>query len=180
MERLPLTHLGEGLPCFVCRHGHGGLAVKFWLVGDHVEGDWLPDAGFEGWPGVMHGGATSALLDEAAGWAMIAVAGRVGFTTRLDIRFHKPVPSGRPAKGHGRPVQVGDRGGVFTSEVRLQDGTLAAGATAEYAFVDEAMVGRILGRGLEGRLGQWIRAAPEERKALTLQWSRELAARGHP
>lgn len=177
MERLPLTHIGEGLPCFICRHGQGGLGTQFWLVGDHVEGDWLPDASFEGWPGVMHGGATAALLDEAGGWAMIAVAGRVGFTTRLDIRFHKPVPSGQPARVQGKPVRIEARGGVFESEVRLADGSLAASATVEYAFVDEKAVERILGRGLEGRLGEWIRAAPEARRELTLRWSRELAAK---
>lgn len=180
MERLPLTHIGEGLPCFVCRHGQGGLALRFWLVGERVEGDWVPDAAFEGWPGVMHGGATSALLDEAAGWAMIAVAGRVGFTTRLDIRFHKPVPSGKPAKVRGWPLKVEERGGVFHSQVDLQDGSLAASATVEYAFVDEKTAERVLGRSLDGRIGAWIRAQPEERKALTLRWSRELAARGGP
>lgn len=178
MERLPLTHISEGLPCFVCRHGAGGLGVRFWLVGDHVEGDWVPDGAFEGWPGVMHGGATSALLDEAGGWAMIAVAGRVGFTTRLDIRFHKPVPSGRAATVRGAPLQVGERGGTFRSEVRLADGALAAEATVEYAFVDEKTAERVLGRSLEGRLGEWLRASPDERRRLTLAWSRELARRG--
>ena len=178
VERLPLTHLGEGLRCFVCRpRAQHGLGLEFALVGDHVEASWLPQADFEGWPGVLHGGAIASALDEGAAWAMIGVSGRVGFTTRLDLRFLKPVPLARPAKVLGHVKDVGERGGTYTAEVHLEEGALAAVAAVDYAFVDDKAVERILGRGLDGRLGEWLRAPPERRKALTLQWSREHAAR---
>jgi acyl-coenzyme A thioesterase PaaI-like protein len=180
-ERLPLTHLGEGLRCFVCRpRDQAGLGLTFDLLGDHVEAPWLPQEAYEGWPGVLHGGAIAAVLDEGAAWAMIGIEGQVGFTTRMDIRFHKPVPLAKEATVVGRVLGLQGRGGRFASEVRLASGELAASAEVEYVFVDDKMVERVLGRAVPGRLGEWLRAPPPERKALTLRWSREWARQRAP
>jgi acyl-CoA thioesterase FadM len=167
MERVPLRHLAEGLRCMVCgtENAHS-LGVRFDLVGDHVEARWVPPPSVEGWPGLAHGAVFGALHDEAAAWAMIALAGRTGFTTHMEQRFLKPLRLGAPLLVRGRPEQVGDRSGTFATEILLGDGSLASTARTTYAFLDEASIARLLDGPVSPRLAAWMRASPDERRAM--------------
>lgn len=81
--------------CFVCgRENPHGLRVDFFDDGQLVWTELTPADHHQGWPGVLHGGIVSAVLDETIG--------RVAFlhdrwvqTARLELRFHKPAPLGQ-------------------------------------------------------------------------------------
>lgn len=81
--------------CFVCgTENPRGLGVEFFDDGARVRAEIVTAEWQQGWPGVLHGGIVSALLDETIG--------RVAFlhdrwvqTARLSVRFHKPAPLGR-------------------------------------------------------------------------------------
>jgi uncharacterized protein (TIGR00369 family) len=47
----------------------------------------------EGWQGILHGGATFALMDEALGWA-VHFQGLHGMTARAETRFRRPIRGG--------------------------------------------------------------------------------------
>ena len=55
---------------------------------------------FEGWDGIAHGGIVSAILDEVMAWSLIG-QDRLGFTARLAVEFHHPVPVETPIRATG-------------------------------------------------------------------------------
>lgn len=57
-----------------------------------VMGEIVPDAGWQGPPGVLHGGMCAALLDECMGALSHGVDRIATVTVTLDLRFRLPVP----------------------------------------------------------------------------------------
>ena len=92
--------------CFVCGDSNPrGLGLRFHVDGDLVRADTTVDVGMEGFPGHVHGGIITALLDETAGWACSVAAGTLFYTVELTVRFKRPVPGGQPISVWGRFTQ---------------------------------------------------------------------------
>ena len=84
----------EGYKCFGCAPDNPiGLHMEFFEEGDQIICFWRPQENFEGWVGVLHGGIISTLVDETAGWVVTRKLQAAGMTSRLNMRFHKPVTS---------------------------------------------------------------------------------------
>lgn len=82
----------EGYYCFGCAHDNPlGLHMEFFEDGDDVVSFWRPDGRFQGWVNTLHGGIIGALVDEIAGWVVSRKMQTSGVTTRLDVRYRKPV-----------------------------------------------------------------------------------------
>lgn len=61
----------------------------------HEEGElvvclWEPEAHFQGFRNILHGGIHATLHDEVAGWAVFVKCGTSGMTTSLSLRFKRP------------------------------------------------------------------------------------------
>ncbi|MBJ6752848.1 PaaI family thioesterase [Geomonas anaerohicana] len=81
--------------CFVCSEGHPhGLGLRFHHTADGVACLTSVPAGYCGFDGMVHGGIISALMDEAAAYALFARHGRLGVTREITVRFLKPVATG--------------------------------------------------------------------------------------
>ncbi len=117
--------------CFVC-----GLANPFSLhlrFYDNAPGEVIADTNigdqYQGYPGVVHGGIVSAMLDEAAGRAhMVGTEPRFMYTARLEVRYRQNVPVGQPLRLVGRVGKAKARTATATSALYLEDGTLLAEA----------------------------------------------------
>ncbi len=83
--------------CWVCSAANeNGLAVDFQEDGTGaVEGSFSCDEKFTGYPGLLHGGVTSALLDGAMTNCLMA-RGTPGLTADIRVRFLRPVLIGKP------------------------------------------------------------------------------------
>ncbi|WP_224962383.1 PaaI family thioesterase [Geomonas subterranea] len=80
--------------CFVCSEGHPhGLGLRFHHTSDGVACLTTVPASYCGFDGMVHGGIISALMDEAAAYALFARHGRLGVTREISVRFLKPVPT---------------------------------------------------------------------------------------
>jgi acyl-coenzyme A thioesterase PaaI-like protein len=78
--------------CYACGSANEhGLHMAFRREGDRTVCDYEPQPFEQGYPGRMHGGVVSAMLDEAMGWAVYH-AREWGATARLTVRYRKPVP----------------------------------------------------------------------------------------
>jgi uncharacterized protein (TIGR00369 family) len=87
----------------------------------------------QSYPGRVHGGIISAVLDEVIGRAVqVAEPDVFGVTMELQVKYRQPVPLGVELKVVGRITQR--RGRVFegTGELLLADGTVAAQAQGRY------------------------------------------------
>jgi acyl-coenzyme A thioesterase PaaI-like protein len=59
-----------------------------------VAARWTPNRTWEGFPGIVHGGIVSTILDEAMSKA-VAASGCKALTAELKVRFRRPVPLDR-------------------------------------------------------------------------------------
>ena len=70
-----------------------------------VESTYIAPDHFQGYPGVLHGGITAALIDEIAGRALMGsdpMDPRFMFTAKLEVKYRKNVPIGKPLKILGK------------------------------------------------------------------------------
>lgn len=87
--------------------------------------------------GLLHGGATAALLDTAVGFAAVTVApaDHHVVTVQLNVNFVRPVKQGETIRATGDVEHAGQRTAVVHGEVRTADGDLAALATATMMYL---------------------------------------------
>ena len=87
---IPSTNL-----CYVCGPDNAaGLHVQFVADGDHgSRASYTARTEHDGWPGLLHGGVTFALMDEAMAWAL-HFQGLLGVTARDETRFRQQVQAG--------------------------------------------------------------------------------------
>lgn len=141
--------------CFVCgTENPHGLRAKFFDDGIEVWTELTPSEHHQSWPGVLHGGIISALLDETIG--------RVAFlhdrwvqTARLSLRFVKPAPLGQRLRATGLLVRDGHRIMEMRGELSLVDtGDVLAEASGTFVRLsDEAR--DALAKQLGGDFAAW-------------------------
>ncbi len=81
--------------CYVCGvENKSGLHVPFVPDGDNgSRAEYVAQPEHCGWPGIMHGGVTFALMDEALGWA-VYFHNLSGVTAKVTVRFREPISVG--------------------------------------------------------------------------------------
>ncbi len=124
--------------CFVCgRDNPIGLHMHFYADADNcVHADYIPRPEHQGYPGVMHGGLITAMLDELIG--RTAIASDIWcMTVEIKVRYKKPVPIGAPLKLKGEITRQTGRLLEGHGEIRLEDGTLAAEATGTFLKIPD-------------------------------------------
>ena len=135
MKRKVLAAQNISRMCLVCgTENRAGLKARFYeLDGGELLGVFRPREEHQSYPGRLHGGIASAILDETIGRAiMIRQPGAWGVTAELTIRYRKPVPLDGDVKVVARITR--DAGRLFegTGEIRLPDGSVAVEASGKY------------------------------------------------
>ena len=122
--------------CLVCGLENGiGLKARFYeLSNDELVAIFTPAEEHQSYPGLLHGGISSSILDETIGRAYIGRGGDEawGMTMELTIRYLKPVPLGRQLKVVGRITEEDDRFFKGTGEIILPDGSVAVTGAGTY------------------------------------------------
>lgn len=80
--------------CFCCSPNNPiGLKLEFWFDEENkaVVTNWNPLEYLQGYPNVLHGGIQSTLMDEVASWAVYILLETGGVTSKMEIKFLKPV-----------------------------------------------------------------------------------------
>lgn len=119
--------------CVVCSPGNAfGLHLAFTLSeGGGVQADFNCAAIYEGFPGMLHGGVITSLLDGAMTNCLFS-QGQVGVTGELKVRFRYPVATGRPATVRAWSEEASPPFHVLKAEL-IQDQQVKARATGKFA-----------------------------------------------
>jgi acyl-coenzyme A thioesterase PaaI-like protein len=121
--------------CLVCGvENVAGFHARFFAVdGGELIGVFQPREEHQGYPGRLHGGLASAILDETIGRAInLADTQTWGVTVEFTVRFRKPVPLDREVRATGRITRDSSRLFEGTGEIVLEDGSIAVEARGKY------------------------------------------------
>ena len=122
--------------CLVCGLKNSfGLHTAFYeLDNKEILAVFRPREEHQSYPGRLHGGIISTILDEAIGRAIMMHADNEvwGVTVDLQVRFRKPVPLDQELRVIGRITKDGSRFFEGTGELLLEDGTVAAEGHGKY------------------------------------------------
>jgi len=121
--------------CLVCGVENAlGLHARFYeLEGGDLLGVFTPRDEHQSYPGRLHGGVASAMLDETVGRAiLLRQPGAWGVTAELTLRFRKPVPLAGELRCVARVTRDTRRLFEGTGELLLADGTVAVEARGRY------------------------------------------------
>ncbi len=65
--------------------------MEFYEDGDDVVCRWTPSIDFLSWIDTLHGGVQATLIDETCGWVVSRKFQTVGVTSKMELRYRKPV-----------------------------------------------------------------------------------------
>ena len=124
--------------CFICGINNSfGLKTKFY----EIDGRFLISISttveeHQSYPGIVHGGISAAILDEAIGRSIFCLDKEIwGVTTDLAIKYKHPVPLNQ--KLYTRAKITENKGRIFygEGELLLEDGTVAVTGKGKYMRV---------------------------------------------
>ena len=101
-----------------------------------------PGEHHQGYPGRMHGGVITSVMDECIGRAIMIKYGEAiwGVTAELNVRFRKPVPLEVELTVVGRITKESSRLFEGTGELYLPDGAIAVEAAGKYVKLDIGLI----------------------------------------
>jgi acyl-coenzyme A thioesterase PaaI-like protein len=122
--------------CFVCGlKNRSGLQASFYeLENGELVAAFVPGVEHQSYPGRLHGGLASTILDETIGRAiMIGKDEQVwGLTVELTVSYKKPIPLEVELRVVGRITQENSRFFFGTGEIILPSGEVAVTAQGKY------------------------------------------------
>jgi|WetSurMetagenome_2_1015567.scaffolds.fasta_scaffold502654_2 acyl-coenzyme A thioesterase PaaI-like protein len=154
--------------CLVCgRENAFGLHGRFYELAAETSGGTPELLGVfttaeehQSYPGRLHGGIASAILDETIGRAILLLEPDAwGVTAEIKLRFRKPVPLGGEVRCRARITRDASRLFEGTGEIVLDDGSVAVEARGKYM---KMLIGTIA-EGFDG--SEWFeddRERPED------------------
>jgi acyl-coenzyme A thioesterase PaaI-like protein len=119
--------------CFICGlENPVGLKLKIYEVEPGViETSYIAPEHFQGYPGVLHGGIVATILDEISGRSLMGpdpTNPRFMFTGKLEVKYRRNVPIGKPLKIIGRAGKTKGRAAEAWAGIYNEEGTLLAEA----------------------------------------------------
>ena len=138
MQKQPNSRL-----CFVCGMENPiGLKAFFYDDDDgRVIVKFTPRQEHQGYPGVVHGGIITALMDEVIG-RVVTSLDIWAVTAKLELKFRQPVPLGEELTIVGEMIRLRSRSFEAKGELRLEDGTVAVEGYGLYVRLPEEEIER--------------------------------------
>jgi acyl-coenzyme A thioesterase PaaI-like protein len=93
MKKIKNPWIGqEGYQCIgCCPTNDAGVKMEFYEDGDDIVSLWKPQAKFQGWINVLHGGIQALLLDEISGWVVSRKLQTAAVTAKMELQFKKSI-----------------------------------------------------------------------------------------
>ncbi len=126
--------------CLVCGQPHvnpNTLNRRFKVTDSGVEVDFEADYRQAGYKDIVHGGITTALLDETIGWAVAVEKKMLFMTAELNVRFVRPLPVGLAVTVRGRVVEHKSRYSIAEGEIVDAAGHIYAKATGKFFLLKD-------------------------------------------
>lgn len=136
MEKQPNSRM-----CFLCGIENPiGLKLKFYTDDEgRCIARFNPRPEHQGFPGQLHGGIISALLDETM-WRVLVSEDVWAVTGRLEVKFRRSVPLDQELTIVGELTRNRSRAYEARGEIRLPDSTVLVQGTGTYVRIPDEVV----------------------------------------
>lgn len=122
--------------CLVCglKNSFGLRSFFYELDNDELLAVFKPMEEHQSYPGRLHGGIATAILDETIGRAIMMKYSEAiwGVTVEFTTRYKKPIPLAEEVRVIGRITKEANRHFEGTGEILLQDWSIAAEGYGKY------------------------------------------------
>ncbi len=108
-----------------------GLHLQYHLAADRVVTTWVPAEQHAGFPGFVHGGLISAVLDDVMGRCSV-LHRRWVVTGRMETRYRDSAPIGAALRIEGWITRLTRRAMHAQARMTLEDDRVVADATGTY------------------------------------------------
>ena len=130
--------------CFVCGpRNPWGLKLHFERDGLRVKSSFVAREVYQGFPGLLHGGIITALLDEVMSRVLLILENRWTMTAKMETQFRKPVHIGSQITMFGEIDEVNKRMPRVKGKLLLPDGSVAATAQGSFIYVPETQLSQM-------------------------------------
>ncbi|HOV85126.1 MAG TPA: PaaI family thioesterase [Syntrophobacteraceae bacterium] len=135
-EKYRLLPHRESDNCFACsRTNPSGLKMNFYTDGQKIVSRVRVAPNLSGWDQLVHGGILATMLDEAMGWGVLHLVGRITLTKSMTVDFLKPAYVNRELKVESHILERrGDREVWMEGFLWNDAGELCAKSLGSYAL----------------------------------------------
>ena len=154
--------------CFICgMENPVGLKLRIYEAEPGViETTYTAPEHFQGYPGMLHGGIVATIIDEISGRAFVGPTEnpRFMFTAKLEVKYRKNVPIGKPLRIVGKAGQDKGRSaeswaGIYeaeTGELLAEGNTLLVNVPQDRLEIAnlEEMGWKVYPEGQDGGMGE--------------------------
>ncbi len=132
--------------CFICGlENPVGLQLKIYQTAPgEIETTYTAPEHFQGYPGVLHGGIVATILDEISGRSHMGddpSAPRFMFTAKLEVKYRRNVPIGKPLRIVGKAGKSKGRMAEGWAGIYDESGELLAEANTLLIDVPQELMG---------------------------------------
>ncbi len=148
-ERSEIQKAFESLPgmnCFVCapaRLNPAGLNLVFEETADGSRTTFSLPATYQSYPGFLHGGILSAVLDETMAYVGVFKRRLLPFTKTLTLNYRQAVKAGEAHECTASLVEMREEGFSARGLIRNEKGRVVLTASAEFVLPTLAMAARM-------------------------------------
>jgi acyl-coenzyme A thioesterase PaaI-like protein len=147
--------------CFICGlKNSSGLQASFYETeNNELIATFMPSVEHQSYPGRLHGGIASAILDETIGRAiMIGRKDEIwGLTVELNLEYKKPIPLDQEVRVIGKITEENSRFFKGTGEIVLANGDIAVTAHGRYMKAPLAKIA-----DFDPVVNEWLVVAKED------------------
>lgn len=156
---LPLNDETDYGICFGCGpRNPSGLRLRFEREGDAVTTTFRTREEHQGFPGYVHGGIITALLDETMSRVSL-LDDRWAMTARIDVRFRRPVMVDQEVTAVAEKLEEWHGFVEVRGRVLLPDGKVAASASGTFAYLGEEALAQ-MSEEYPLMASRWMRQPP--------------------
>jgi len=137
--------------CFGCsKTNERGLKLKYFANKRGEVFAWINATDdLTSFPGVVHGGILSLILDDCAFWTLYNKLSKLALTSKIEVTFLKVAKTGSPLEVRGHVEKVDGKRVTVKVIIRDNDGEICASASVIYYLAPEEQIRKVIGGSMD-------------------------------
>lgn len=136
--------------CFVCgKDNEQGLRLKDFIVEDQtIYTDIILGEKYSGFPGIIHGGIQSTIMDELMAWTIFVFENKIGITMSMKMKFKKPLLVNRKFRASAHIINRTRKVLIIKSFIKVDDEIITEGE-GQYMVLSQDKAKIVLGADVD-------------------------------